>query len=170
LFIQIVTTYNCCAIFRKPCLTFLKKPKKNQETIEDEFFGKLSFVEATEYEASYLFGAKEFPPLNHVVEYQIYDVSKTVTQEQRKWITKIENKYDGLKVEIETFINSELVKIDGKGKKISIEKDLTIDLITIPKNLNEVVEWSITYKLGNDFAFFTVEFRDLKPYWFSVSA
>lgn len=147
-----------------------KKTNKNQETIEDEFFGKLLFIEATEYVPSYLFGAKEFRPLNSEVEYQIYNDTKTVSQEQREWVTEIENNYDGLKVEIETFINSELAKIDGKEKKFNLENDLNIDLITIPKNLNPVVEWSLTYGVEKDFAFFTVEFRNWKPYSFQVSA
>jgi hypothetical protein len=147
-----------------------KKTKKDQETIEDDFFGQLAFVEATEYEGSYLFGAKEFSPLKSEVAYQIYDANKTVSQEQIKWVAEIENKYDGLKAEIETFINAELNKIDNKGKKFNLEKDFNIELITIPKNLNVVVEWSITYEVKEYFAFFTIEFRDWKPYWFSVSA
>jgi hypothetical protein len=147
-----------------------KKTNKNQETVEDAFFGKLAFVEATEYEPSYLFGAKEFTPLNAIVEYQIYNVNKIVSQKQRKWMAEIENNYDGLKTDIEAFINAELNKIDEKGKIFNLERDLTIDLITIPFNLNEVVEWSLTYKVREYFAFFKIEFHDWKPYRFSVSA
>src|SRR5687767_8748189 len=93
-----------------------KKTKKNQETIEDDFFGKLSFIEATEYEPSNLFGAKVFRPLNSQVEFQIYTDSKTVTQEQKDWAREIENNYDSVKAEIEKFINSECAKIDVKAK------------------------------------------------------
>jgi hypothetical protein len=147
-----------------------KKTNKNQETIEDEFFGKLSFFEASEYEPSYLSGTKEFRPLNSEVEYQIYNDTKTVKKEQREWVIEIEKKFDDLKMEIETFINSEFAKMNDNREKINLEKDLNIGLITIPKNLNSVVEWSLTYRVEKDFAFYTIEFRNWKPYWFSISA
>jgi hypothetical protein len=59
---------------------FSKKTKNAEETIEDEFFGKLSFVQASEYEPSHLFGAKAFHPVNSVVECQFYNDKKNITQ------------------------------------------------------------------------------------------
>ena len=133
-------------------------------------FGKLSFIEANEYEPSYLFGAKDFQPLNSKIEYQFYNDNKIVTQEQKEWVISIESKYSYLEVEIENFINDELTKMNDKITKYSLKKDLTIEFITIPKLLDPVVEWSLTYGVNKDFLFLTVEFRDWKPNFLSISA
>lgn len=146
------------------------KAKNSEETIADQFFNKLSFIEATEYEPSHLFGAKYFRPLNCEIEYQLYTEEKTVTQEQREWIIAIENNYDSLKIEMENFINDEFAKMYNKAKKYSLEKDLTIELITIPKLFVPGVEWSLTYKVKEDFLFLTIEFLGWKPNSLYISA
>lgn len=136
----------------------------------DEFFGKLSFVEASKHEASYFFGAKTFNPANYIVEYQIYNNGKIVSEAQRKLGIEIERKYRELEIEIEKFINSQLEKIDAKSHNYNLEKDLEIRLITIPQDLNSSFEWSIEYAVKKDFSFFEVEFQNWEPTWFSISA
>jgi hypothetical protein len=138
--------------------------------ITDEFFGKLSFVEATKHEASHFFGAKIFNPVNYIVEYQIYNDGKIVSEAQRKLGIEIERNYAELKIEIENFINTELQKIDSTAKKYNLEKDLELQLITIPNSLSPKIEWSIEYSVKNDFLFFMVEFQNWEPFWFSISA
>lgn len=137
---------------------------------EDHFFGKLSFVEESQYEPSHFFAEKLFRPVNYKIEYQIYNAGETISEDQQKFVVKIETKYPELKDEIENFINLEVKKIDTKGKRYNLEKDLELRLITIPKSITPTIEWSIEYAVKNDFAFFTVEFQNWKPFWFSISA
>lgn len=138
--------------------------------IEDKFFGKLSLIEESRNEPSHFFGAKLFGPLNHEIEYQIYYADETVSEDQRKFGIEIEAKYSELVIEIEKFVNSEIKKIDAKGKRYNLEKDLELRLIIIPKSFDPIVEWSIEYSVKNDFSFFLIEFQNWKPYWFSISA
>ncbi|RXK57702.1 hypothetical protein ESA94_19445 [Lacibacter luteus] len=138
--------------------------------IEDEIFGKLSLIEASQHEQSYLLGAKLFSPLNYEVEYNIYTVNKIVSKNQREFLIEIEKRYAVLKNQIEKFINSEIKKIDTKSKNYTLENDLKLCLISIPESIDLEVEWSIEYALNKDFAFFTVEFKDWEPFWLSISA
>lgn len=138
--------------------------------IEDSFFGKLSFVEESRHEPSHFLGAKLFRPVNYEIEYQIYNADETVFEDQRKFGIEIEAKYEELKIEIEKFINSELDKLDSKAKRYKLEEDLEVRLITIPRNIKPIIEWSIEYAVKKDYLFFTVEFQNWEPYWFSISA
>jgi hypothetical protein len=147
-----------------------KKVKYKYVHIEDDFFGKLSFVEESKHEPSHFFGAKLFRPVNYKIEYQIYNVSEAVSEDQRKFGVEIETKYPELKDEIENFINLEVKKIDAKGKRYNLEKDLELQLITIPKSIIPTTEWSIEYAVKKDFAFFEIAFHNWKPFWFSISA
>jgi hypothetical protein len=63
-----------------------------------------------------------------------------------------------------------LPKQGKKPGKYSVEKNLNIDLITIPRLLDKIVEWALTYSVKNDFLFLKGEFRDWNPYSLSVSA
>jgi hypothetical protein len=147
-----------------------KKKNTNHEIVEDEFFGKLSYVKETSYEPSHLFGSKIFVPLHYEVEYQIYNDDKMISQEQRFLLNEIEKRYIELEDEIEMFINSEVEKVSTERKKYELQQDLELRLIVIPKNCTPIIEWSLEYGLKKDFAFFTVEFQDWKPIWFSISA
>ena len=146
------------------------KTKNSEEIIADQFFNKLSFIRANEHESSNLFGARYFQPLNCEIEYQLNNDEKTVTQEQKEWIIAIENNYDLLKIEMENFINDEFAKMYNKAKKYSLEKDLTIELITIPKLFVPGVEWSLTYRVKEDFLFLTIEFLGWKLNSLYISA
>lgn len=138
--------------------------------IVDNFFGKLSVVEASQHEPSHYYSTKFFEPVNYEIEFQIYKEGETISEDQRKFGIEIETKYAELKIDIEKFINSEIEKIDGKVKRYDLENDLELRLITIPKSFNPIVEWSIEYAVRNDFSFFLIDFQNWKPCLFSISA
>lgn len=139
--------------------------KKNTTTINDDLFGKLSFIEES-IDENHWNGAVEFE--NENIEILIYCKTSSLDNYQKKMFIELKNRYQEIKPAIEGFINKTLSEKNINARNYSIGDDFNISHISIFASDNQKIE--IAYNLNNDFCLFEVVLENFIPVDLGISA
>jgi hypothetical protein len=138
---------------------------KRPPIIQDEFFGKLTFMEIKKNQVnSYFEGKGYFKPTNEEIEFFISADIIGPTKDQREFFTKIENSYDEIISKIQPLIKDEL-KIWDKGIDIvDFKKEFKLVGLSIPRQKDVSSFWDLSFETVYDEQHnITINFKDFEP-------
>jgi len=140
-----------------------KKQKKETLYINDDLFGKLTFVDDSG-EENYWIGAVEFE--NETIDIYIYGDASGIHTYQKNTFAELKKRYHHMIPLIESFLTNKLK--DRFSFDYSISKDFRIDYISIFKSDNHKLEF--IYEKRGEHYWYEIMFEDFKPVDFGISA
>ena len=138
--------------------------------IIDDIFGVLTFKKSSKLDEAYWNVDRKIDSLNEKVEFYVYNNKTGISDIQRKLILEIEKKYPELVNNLENYLNNEIQEIDRNSSKISIQKDLDVSFINIPKNPTELNKWEINFVEKRGFTIYGIDIENWKPIDLGISA
>lgn len=123
---------------------------KKQPTIQDEFFGKLTFIDFRDSSKDYFEGRGKFSPTNDEIEYLVDGDIIGPTKEQRDFYKKIEDSYDEIIAKISPLIEQEFRNWKEDFEIKDFRKEFTPIGLSIPRLTAEVIAWNISFNTIHD--------------------
>ncbi len=124
-----------------------KKPK----TIQDDFFGQLTFIEIKNNPIeNYFEGKGWFSPTEKEIEYLIIADSSGPSLQQREFYTQIETKYKGLVSNARPLIEQEFKNWRENFEIQDFEKEFRLVSLSIPRLDAKEIRWDMYFETVHD--------------------
>ncbi|AXT54650.1 hypothetical protein D1815_02360 [Aquimarina sp. AD1] len=144
--------------------------KTKRKKITNDTLGILTFKKSNKIDESYWNVDRKINSINELVRFYIYNNIDGINDKQKQLTLLIENKYPELIDSLQSFLNQQIKKLDFNHSSISIEKDLDVSFINIPKNPTELNKWEINYVEKKGFTIYGIEIENWNPIDLGVSA
>ncbi len=137
---------------------------RKTQTIQDDFFGTLTFISFKDAAKNYFEGKGVFKPTGNEIEFLIRGDAGGPTQEQRQLYAKIQDSYDEIVIRIVPLIQRELKEWRADNKIRDFRKEFKPASVTIPRIAGTPIRWEMTFEaIHEDEIEFTVDFNDFEP-------
>jgi hypothetical protein len=120
------------------------------QSIEDEFFGKLLFLESKDKTRSYFEGRRHFEPINQKIELAIHADISGPTEEQKKFFRLVEKDYSKVIDNIKPLITDEFRNWKPDFVIHQFEEEFTPVYITIPRDTQKEASWELAFETIHD--------------------
>jgi hypothetical protein len=133
-------------------------------TIQDDFFGVLTFMSFKDSTKNYFEGKGKFKPTGEVIEYLVGGDLSGPTNEQREFYNKIQDTYDAIMVKITPLIEEEFKNWKEDFRIKDFKKEFKLVALTIPRLPSKPVVWDMSFDaLHDEDHQITVGFNDFEP-------
>jgi hypothetical protein len=139
-------------LFRKP------------QTIQDDFFGRLTLMSFKDPTKNYFEGKGKFKPTGDEVEYFVDADLSGPTSEQRKFYHKVQDSYDEIISKIAPLIEDEFKNWKEDFKINDFKTEFKLVALTIPRLNSNTTTWDMSFEtIHDDNHQVTVDFKDFEP-------
>ncbi len=137
---------------------------KKPPTIQDDFFGKLTFIDFKDSSKDYFEGRGKFLPTDSQIEYLIDGDISGPTKEQRDFYKKVEDSYDEIITKITPLIEEEFRNWQEDFVIKDFKKEFVPVGMKIPRLPAEGIAWDISFNTIHDANHqITVDFKNFEP-------
>ena len=137
---------------------------KKPQTIQDDFFGKLTFMSFKDPAKNYFEGKGKFRPTGDEIEYFIDADLIGPTHEQRNFYNRVQDSYDELVSRITPLIEDEFKNWKEDFKIKNFKKEFTLVAVSIPRLNTNPTTWDMSFETIHDSDHqVTVDFKDFEP-------
>lgn len=142
----------------------LFNPLKKPHSLQDDFFGPLTFMSFKDSTKNYYEGKGKFKPTGEQIEYFIEADLSGPTTEQRYFYGKLQESYDDLASQIGPLIENELRNWNEDFKIRDFRKEFKVVAVTIPRLDSSPSTWDMSFETIHDNNHqIVVEFKDFQP-------
>ena len=137
---------------------------KKKNSIHDEFFGKMVFVEFKKKPSNNYFECRRhFKPTNELIEIGIKGNKTGPTKIQKDFFLNIESNFNIITASIQPMLESEFQNWKEDFKIIDFKHEFKAKYLQLPSCKNEPKEWEISFETAHDLNhIFTVTMNDFK--------
>ncbi len=137
---------------------------RKTQTIQDDFFGTLTFISFKDAGKNYFEGNGIFKPTGDEIEFLIRGDAGGPTQEQRQLYARIQDSYDKIVTNIVPLVESELKEWRTDHKVRNFRKEFKPVSVEISRIGVAPARWEMTFEaMQEDEIQFTVDFKDFEP-------
>ena len=137
---------------------------KKSQTIQDDFFGKLTFISFKDPTMNCFEGKGKFKPTGDTIEYTIEADLSGPTNDQRNFYNKVQDLYDEIISKITPLIEDEFKNWKEDFKIKDFKKEFKLVAVTIPRLSSNAATWAMSFETIHDNNHqVTVDFKDFEP-------
>ena len=139
------------------------------EILENEFFGRLTFMKMKDPSKSYFEGTGLFKPTGEEIDYLIDADATGPTIEQHDFYTNIQNTYDEIILKVSPVIEKEFKNWKEDFQINDFKKEFKLVGLTIPRQPNPNFSWDMSFDSVHDEEHqFTIDFDKFEPVGVSI--
>lgn len=137
---------------------------KKLPTLQDDFFGKLTFIDMKKPGTSYFEGKGKFSPSGDEIEYFVEADATGPTNEQREFYNKVQDTYGSLVSKITPVIEGEFRNWKEDFKIQDFNKEFRLAALTVPRLQTSPLVWNMSFTTVHDANHqITIDFKDFEP-------
>ena len=137
---------------------------KKPQTIQDDFFGTLTFMSFKDSTKNYFEGKGKFKPTGDTIEYFVSGDLTGPTNDQREFYNKLQDTYDEITSKVTPLIEDEFKNWKDDFKIKDFKKEFKLVAVTIPRLQTKPTTWNMSFEtIHDDNHQITVDFKDLEP-------
>jgi hypothetical protein len=137
---------------------------KKPVIVEDDFFGKLLFVESKDSSKNYFEGKGNFSPTNTNIEYVIIADKEGPTESQRQFYRNLQAEFSFYIDKIKPLIENEFRNWQEDFRIVDFNKEFRLVFITIPRIDKEPLKWDMAFTTIHDLSHhITIDFIEKNP-------
>ena len=137
---------------------------KKPQTIQDDFFGTLTFMSFKDPTKNYFEGKGKFNPTGDEIEYFVEADLSGPTNDQRNFYNKVEGLYDEIISKVIPLIENEFKNGKEDFKIKDFKQEFKLVAVTIPRLNSDTATWDMSFEtIHDDNHQVTVDFKDFEP-------